>query len=436
MDDEPEVNLYQWIKVFDNPSPIKHPQSSVQKKPTQACAFQSQGEFPTDMDCSFSPEFLSDSPEPSPSYQSLLGREESATKISNSSTSVISVVKSIQEVGEFVPGCSESCTANSPSVLTWRENGRFEPHEKGTWSESSSPVEIPNVFCYFCKSWAKNGLKCSWCVTHLISCRKQEINKCENSITVLVNAARALDKLKKRTLREQHELRMRNTRRRLVALQQLLERERIELEALTRAHHKQQCDLVVKELKLKVARGKLKRVKLLHQSWKGINLKAKVNIVEKKKNVLQNERRKYILNGLMYLFPVDIIDNSINGITIPRELTPSCVYVPNLEQIYGYIILYMLKLEQFYTSQYVLRRRLSFHGTRSMISDGTDEYALHLRCNSKKGVKNYQKAIDLFDKQLMTLATLIGVPRHCLKRFCLIGNLWNILTFIHEHKRH
>lgn len=138
----------------------------------------------------------------------------------------------------------------------------------------------------------------------------------------------------------------------------------------------------------------------------------------------------------MYLFPVDIIDNSINGITIPRELTPSCVYVPNLAQIYGYIILYMLKLEQFYTSQYVLRRRLSFHGTRSMISDGADEYALHLRCNSKKGVKSYQKAIDLFDKQLMTLATLIGVPRHCLKRFCLIGNLWNILTFIHEHKRH
>jgi len=441
MDDEPEKTVCNWIKVFDDTSTIQPSQSPFQKTPTQVMVLQCQMESLEDEECSFSPEFLTDSSELSHTTQSLAAREESQAEESKTKKPVDPTAISILEARGIVADSScESFSINSPTLLTWQRSGPLENVEMGIQNtDVSSLGEVSNPFCTWCKSWARDGLNCADCVTHLILSRRSEIDKSESSLKVLVDAAKAFDTIKKSSFREEHELRMKKNRRRVIALQQLLKRERAEFEVLARAHEEKQSDLELQELNLKKQREWLKRVKLLLVSNKGKDLKAKVKLKVKEENVLQKEQRKYILNGLMQLLPIDIINNSINGITIPRSVTPSCVFIPNLEQIYGYIIIYMLKLEQFYTSQHFLRTRLSYQGTRSMISDGNDgkqEYPLYLQGSSKKErIKSYQTAIDLFDKLLIELAIRIGVPRYCLKRFSLIGNLWNVVTFIHEHKR-
>jgi len=436
MDDESENNVYNWIKVFDDTPSIKPLQSTFQKTPTQARVFQFQEQFPTDMEGSFSPDFVSDSPELSLTTRATVARDDSLPEQSNTKEPEVSSPRSTLEVRGSTPDSSiESFSVNSPSLLTWQMDEQQEYHDEAAYStDGTSLIKISNIFCICCKSWARDGINCSDCVTTLIMSRRSKINKCEVSNKLLVDAAKALDNLKNNAFREQQKLRIVSRRRRVIALQQLLNRERMELEALSRANEEKQSDLQVKRLKLKIEEEKLNGLKLLLASHKGIDLQAKVNIIKKEETLLHKEQRRYILNGLMQLLPVDIIKNSINGIIIPRNVTPSCVYIPNLDQIYGYIIIYTLKLEQFYTSRHLLRTRLSYQGTRSMISDGKQQYALYLKCNSKRGVKNYQKAIHLFDKELLELATIIGVPRHCLKKFCLIGNLWNVLVFVHEHR--
>jgi len=437
MDNECEQNVYNWIKVVDDTPYVKPIWPPFQKTPTQACVFQFQEEeCPTDMECSFSPDFLSDSSELSPSTQDRVVGDGSLPEQSNTREPEVLGTASVLEVRAFALDSSfESFSVNAPSVINWQMDEQLEHLGEDAWStDCTSLVEVSNIFCICCKSWAKDGVNCSDCVNQLILSRRREIDKCECSSKLLVDAAETLGNLKNNSIREQHNIRMKNSRRRVIALQQLLKRERKEFEALARDNEEKQSDLAVKRLKLKVEREKLNRFKLLLASHKGVDLHAKVNLIKKEETVLQKDQRKYILNGLMQLLPVDIIKNSINGIIIPRNVTPSCVYIPNLDQIYGYISIYILKLEQYYTSRYLLRTRLSFQGTRSMISDGKQEYALYLQNNSYKGIRSFQKAIDLFDKQLYELAAIIGVPRHCLKKYCLIGNLWNVLVFIHEHK--
>jgi len=436
MDDEPENNVNNWIKVLEDTSTIQPSQSSFQKTPSQAVVLQSQVESLEDEECSFSPEFITDSSDLSLATQSLAVREESQAEWSTSIQPPDPTAFSTVELRGSIAGSScESFSIKSPRLLTWEHSRSQENLDRGTQNIHINALgEVSNPSCSWCKSWARDGLNCAGCVTYLILSRRREIDQSESSLKMLVGAAKELDKMKKSTIKEQHDLRMKKNRRRVIALQQLLKREKTEFEALVRAHEEKQSDLAEQELNLKKQRENLERVKLLVESNKGNDLKAKIKLKEKEENVLHKEQRKYILDGLMQLLPIDIINNSINGIVIPRSVTPSCVYIPNLEQIYGYIIIYMLKLEQFYTTQHFLRTRLSYKGTRSMISDGKQEYQLYPRGNSKKGIKSYQNAIDLFDKHLMELAIRIGVPRYCLKRFSLIGNLWNILTFIHEHK--
>jgi len=268
----------------------------------------------------------------------------------------------------------------------------------------------------------------------LVISKTKIIEQTESANEILAKAAKVLYN-QKSVYREQRELRVRNARRRVQALQQLLERERNEVKALTGDIEEKHIELGLKTLHLKMEKDRLARLKFLIESINESSLKSKSNLAKRKEIVLVKKRRKYLLRGLMQLLPIDITSNSINRIITPREVSPSCVYVPGLGQVYGFLIIYLLKIQQFYSNEYNFKTKISFKGSKSTISDGKRKRALYLKNSSRKSVRRFQKAIDLFDQHLIQLALQVGVPRACLKRFILIGNLWNVLTFIHEHKK-
>jgi hypothetical protein len=221
MDDESENNVNNWINVFDDTPSTKPLRSSFQKTPTQARVFQFQEEFPTEMECSFSPDFISDSSENSPTTKATVARDDSLPEQSNTREPEVSSTRSTLEVRASTPDSSiESFSINSPSLLTWQMDEQLEHHDEGRYSsDGTSLVKISNIFCICCKSWARDGLNCSKCVTNLILSRRSKIDNCEGSNKLLVDAAKALDNLKNNAFREQQNLRMTRRRRRVIALQ-------------------------------------------------------------------------------------------------------------------------------------------------------------------------------------------------------------------------